>query len=82
MPRPTKDLKQLARAHTSAAIKTLIGIMNQPKAPAAARIAASNSILERGWGKSVQPHAGEDGEGPVEIKVIETIIVDPKNQGR
>ena len=28
--------------------------MNQPDAPPAARVAASNSLLDRGWGKPVQ----------------------------
>lgn len=70
MARPKKDLKHLCRQHTDGAVRTLIGIMNQPKAPAAARIQAANSILERGWGKAAQPHTGEDGEGPLIVQVI------------
>lgn len=48
------DLRSLARAHTAAAIKTLAGIMNQPKAQASARVTAANSLLDRGWGKPEQ----------------------------
>lgn len=65
MPRPKKDLQQLARTHTEAAIRTLFGIMKQPKAQASARVQAANSILDRGWGKAAQPHTGEGGEGPI-----------------
>lgn len=71
MPRPTKDIKKLCRTHTEAAIKTLVGIMNQPKSNATARIQAAQAILDRGWGKAAQPHTGEDGEGPLIVQVIE-----------
>jgi len=48
------EIKSLARAHTDAALKTLVGIMNQPDSAPAARVAAANSLLDRGWGKAVQ----------------------------
>jgi hypothetical protein len=48
------DIKSLARAHTQAAINCWAGIMNKPTAPEAARIAAANSLMDRGWGKAVQ----------------------------
>lgn len=37
--------------------------MNQKKAPPAARVAAANSILDRGWGKAPQAleHSGAVG---------------------
>lgn len=43
--------------------------MNQDDAPAAARVQAANSILDRGWGKAVQVMAGEDG-GPIQVSVV------------
>lgn len=65
--RTPKDVKQIARKHTAAAIKTLVGIMNQPKAPPAARVSAANAVLDRGWGKSPQPVAvGGDDDRPIE----------------
>lgn len=70
MARPKKDLVQLARAHTESAVRTLIGIMTQPKAPAAARISAAQTLLDRGWGKAAQPHTGKDGEGPILLEHI------------
>lgn len=47
------EIRSLARAHTDSALKTLAGIMNQPDAPPAARVAAAQALLDRGWGK---PH--------------------------
>lgn len=62
--RTPKDVKQIARKHTAAAIKTLVGIMNQPKAPPAARVSAANVVLDRGWGKPPQTVAvGGDPHG-------------------
>ena len=73
MPRIKKDVQALCRQHTEGAVKTLVGIMNQPKAPAAARVAAANSIIDRGWGKAMQPIGG-DSENPIEI--IKRVIID------
>ena len=36
------------------ALNTLVSIMVEPKAPAAARIMAANALLDRGWGKAAQ----------------------------
>ncbi len=51
MSKTPTDIRSLARTHTKTAIKTLVGIMNQAKASPAARVAAANAILDRGWGK-------------------------------
>lgn len=56
------EIRSLARSHTASAIKTLAGIMNEKKAPAAARVSAAQALLDRGWGKAPQPLDG-DGEG-------------------
>ena len=32
----------------------LAKIMSEPRAPAAARVTAANSLLDRGWGKAAQ----------------------------
>ena len=55
------EIRTLARSYTKAAINTLVGIMRQPKAPAAARVMAANALLDRGWGKAAQTVA-VDGE--------------------
>ena len=77
-----KDLRQLARTHTATAVKTLVGIMRSPKAQGSARIAAANSLLDRGWGKAVQPHAGADGESPIRVENVTVAYVDAEPQPR
>nr|WP_246752492.1 hypothetical protein [Bradyrhizobium diazoefficiens] len=75
--RSLTEIKSLARDHTSTAINVLVLIMRDPEAPAIARIAAANAILDRGWGKPVQPI---DSEGSIElIHRIERVIVHPRN---
>lgn len=54
MAKAPTEIKSLARSHTDAALKTLVGVMNQNDAPPAARVAAANSLLDRGWGKAEQ----------------------------
>lgn len=69
MAKASAEIRSLARAHTPKAINTLVGIMNEKKAPSAARVAAANSILDRGWGKA--PTVLEDGDGnPLSIAVV------------
>ena len=60
MAKAKTDIRSLARSHTESAINTLKGIMNQTKAPAAARVAAATALLDRGWGKPKQEveHSG------------------------
>ena len=65
-------MRSLARAHTAMGIKVLAGIASAEDSPPAARVAAVNALLDRGWGKAIQPHTGEDG-GDVHV-VIRQII--------
>jgi hypothetical protein len=48
------EIKSLARKHTETALNVLAGIMNEPKAPHAARVSAAQALLDRGWGKPDQ----------------------------
>ncbi len=48
------DVRDLARQHTKAAVETLVSVMESPKAPHSARVAAANGILDRGCGKATQ----------------------------
>ena len=73
------EIKALAKKHSKAAIKVLAAIMNQADGPATARVSAAQALLDRGWGKSAQPIAGEDGELPV-LSKIERVIVDPTKE--
>ena len=53
-PRLEAGVRELARKYTRKAINTLIGILDDPKANAAARSFAANSLLDRGYGKPTQ----------------------------
>jgi Family of unknown function (DUF5681) len=49
-PRAVGHVREIARQHTTAAVATLVSVMKNPKSPAA-RVAAANAILDRGYGR-------------------------------
>ena len=67
MAKAPADIRSMARSHTATAIKTLVGIMTCTEATPAARLAAANSILDRGWGK-VQV-AGDGDNAPMQVTI-------------
>ncbi|GLQ96463.1 hypothetical protein [Dyella mobilis] len=73
----TQDIRKLAQDYGDEAINTLREIMNDKAQPAAARVAASEKLLDRGYGKAIQSLkvGGELG-----IKGIKRVIVDPANR--
>lgn len=77
MAKASAEIRSLARAHTDTAIRTLVGIMNQDKAPAAARVAAAQALLDRGWGKPTQPLSGDEDGAPIAISAVVRRIVEP-----
>jgi hypothetical protein len=70
-------IRDLAREHTEEAVDTLLDVMRNQDAPSAARVAAAEAMLSRGWGKPTQPIAGDDAAPPI-TQIIRT-IVDPKH---
>jgi hypothetical protein len=67
-PKGLKDVVELARQHTSAAIEALARIVNSERSPPAAVVAASVALLDRAWGRPMQSneHSGKDAPlGPV-----------------
>jgi hypothetical protein len=54
--RPKSDvtIKELARAHTEEAIKTLVDVLHDKRAPVSAKVHAACALLDRGWGKPTQ----------------------------
>lgn len=62
-PKEIKDIIELARAHTPAAIAALARISQDETQPPAAIVAASVALLDRGWGKPTQvnEHTGANG---------------------
>ncbi len=73
MARAVVDIRSMARTHTEKALKTLAAIMRQTKAPPAARVAAAQALLDRGWGKPAQVVTGDESGLP--ISVIHRVIV-------
>ena len=53
-PKILGDVQELARQKSPEAIDTLSNIMRDEKAPPAARVAAANALLDRGYGKPTQ----------------------------
>ena len=53
-PKEHPEVKEAARKHTKAALKTLKTIMSDRKQPGSARVAAANALLDRGYGKAAQ----------------------------
>lgn len=49
-----RTITDLAREHTQEAIETLVAVMRDVSAPAAARVAAADKIISRGWGQAPQ----------------------------
>jgi hypothetical protein len=67
-PKALRDVEELARLETPAAIQTLATIHKDPDANPSARVTAATALLDRGWGKPRQAITGEDG-GPVVFEV-------------
>jgi len=53
-PRALAEVQELARQYSLRAIEVLVEVAENHNAPPAARIAACNAILDRGWGKPPQ----------------------------
>lgn len=72
------DIEALARSRTETAIHVLSAIMIRETANPFARVAAAKELLDRGWGRPVQPLA--TNHGPLELLTrIERVIVHPDN---
>lgn len=48
------DIAAMAKEHAGAALKVLVAVANNAKAPSAARVSAATAILDRGFGKPRQ----------------------------
>lgn len=70
----TASVKELAQQYVEDALSVLSDIMRDDTAPHAARVAAANSLLDRGYGK---PKPTTDGEQSHDnVVVIKRLIVD------
>jgi hypothetical protein len=66
-PKEIGEVRDLARRQTAEALGALEAIMKDVAAPASARVAASEAILNRGWGRPTQPIGGDAEVGPIVI---------------
>lgn len=48
------DIAAMAKEHAEIALKVLVSVANNTKAPSAARVSAASAILDRGFGKPRQ----------------------------
>ena len=78
MAKAPTDIKSLARSHTETCLRVLASIMNQSDAPHMARVTASNSLLDRGWGKAPVAIGGTNDLPAIALQAIQRTIVDPK----
>jgi len=62
-------MRDLARQHTPQAIEALQSIMNEQQAPASARVAAAEALLNRGWGRPTVMLANDEDAGPLQLVV-------------
>jgi hypothetical protein len=79
-PKALRQVEELARTQTMDALKTLETIHKNPKAPPAARVAAANALLDRGWGKARQALEGGNLEGSPNAHKLQICFVRPKSQ--
>lgn len=75
LPEDVKHVRELAREWTADAIESLVKVMRSSKSDSA-KVAAINTLLDRGWGKAEQPITGFEG-GPVHQR-IELVVIDPQ----
>jgi hypothetical protein len=81
LPEDIKNVREMARQYTSDAVEALVKVMRTSNSDAA-RVAAVNALLDRGWGKAAQPLTGEGGEGPVQtINRIELVALSGNGKG-
>jgi hypothetical protein len=79
-PKALRQVEESAREQTMDALKTLVTIHKNPKAPPAARVAAANALLDRGWGKARQALEMGGLEGSPMMQKLQIVFVRPKSQ--
>lgn len=77
-PKVIGHLRDLARAHTEDALRTLAEICTNADAPHSARVAAASAILDRGYGKPTQTIEANvsilDKLQPTELAALEAAL--------
>jgi hypothetical protein len=76
------DVKAAARELTPQALGTLQEIMEDKKAPPAARLTAATEILSRGWGRPAQRLEAEAGNGTMSFLALVQASFSPEVEAR
>lgn len=79
----TADVRAMAKEYGAAAIERLADLMKNAESEQA-QIAAAKELLDRGYGKSTQPIAGDPDMPPVGVcmpTVIELVAPDEQGSG-
>ena len=75
-PKVLGEVQTLARQYTTEAIEALVAIMRNKQAPPAAVALASNSILDRGYGRPAQTIAASvNRQAPDEMSDAELLAI-------
>ncbi len=77
--KPSPKSARWREATREKALNVLVGVMGSNNATPAARVAAANAILDRGWGKATQAIESGDGGALELIHRIERVIVHSEN---
>ena len=72
-PREVGHVRELAREHSEEAIETLVDLMRHAKSDAA-RGAAAQALLDRGYGKSVAVSTETVDEGQAHLDALHEIL--------
>lgn len=72
-PKVPEEVRELARAHTVEAIRTLAEVMGDSSAPHAARLSAAEKLLDRAWGKSEATVNVKDNRTPRDLSTAELL---------
>jgi hypothetical protein len=69
-PKGEGEIREIARQHTDAAIRTLVRVMSNKKASHGAQVAAASALLDRGWGRPQQSIRAEGFDMGSAIQII------------
>lgn len=67
LPMTEVDIRSMARTYSRSMIAVLVSVARSKSAQPGARVAAANSVLERGWGKA--PTTFNEGELDVRVTI-------------
>ncbi|CAO4196661.1 DUF5681 domain-containing protein [Methylorubrum extorquens] len=80
-PKASARVRDAAREHTEAALAVLVQIATAGESEAA-RMAAANAILDRGYGKPTQPVDGDGDGGAIPVGLtVQFIRPEPTDGG-